>query len=615
MLMTPSAFRLKRSSHAEIANPLSSGPLYPHQTGHAVRRPLCRRTARKPAPGYASRVLPHEAPAEVNLRDYLQVLRRRRSIVAVAVAVVLGVALAVSYLQTPRYAATAKLLLRQQSAESLFSTRSVTNINPVRAVETEIEVIKTEPVKDLVRQKIGDAPSVTVDAVGETDLITIRAESTTAARAPVVANAYANAYIDFRRKQAFDEFAAASEEVQTKIADIQLQIDSLSSTTANLPPCVDARTTPDACTQRAAAEATVTQRRNSLISQLGLFQQRLDQLQVDSALARGSAQLVTPASTPDEPFEPTPLRNAVLAIVLGLMLGVGLAFLRDYLDDSIKGKEDLERAVPGIGVLGLIPLVTDWKSKDQGRVVSLSEPSSPAAEAYRILRTSIQFLGIDRQVRLIQVTSALAQEGKTTTLANLAVAFANSGMRTVAVCCDLRRPRLHQFFGLDNAVGFTSVLLGNVTLASALQPVPGQERLLLLASGPLPPNPAELLSSSRTADLFRTLAGQADIVLIDAPPVLPVTDSLVLSQRVDATVLVSSAGTTTRKAAARAVEMLYQVDAPLVGAVLNGVTEESGYGGYASRYYTAEGVSGNGVSTNGNGAGSRRGRDRTRRSA
>jgi len=252
MLMTPSAFRLKRSSHAEIANPLSSGPLYPHQTGHAVRRPLCRRTARKPAPGYASRVLPHEAPAEVNLRDYLQVLRRRRSIVAVAVAVVLGVALAVSYLQTPRYAATAKLLLRQQSAESLFSTRSVTNINPVRAVETEIEVIKTEPVKDLVRQKIGDAPSVTVDAVGETDLITIRAESTTAARAPVVANAYANAYIDFRRKQAFDEFAAASEEVQTKIADIQLQIDSLSSTTANLPPCVDARTTPDACTQRAA---------------------------------------------------------------------------------------------------------------------------------------------------------------------------------------------------------------------------------------------------------------------------------------------------------------------------------------------------------------------------
>ena len=527
-----------------------------------------------------------------------------------------AVALLVSYLQTPRYAATAKLLLRQQSSESLFTTRSPTNLNPVRTVETEIEVINTEPVKNLVRERIGGAPDVAVDAVGETDLITIRAESTSAARAPVVANAYATAYIDFRRKQAFDEFSAASEEVQTKITDIQRQIDSLSSTTASLPACVDARTTPDACTQRAAAEATVTQRRNSLISQLGLFQQRLDQLQVDIALARGSAQLVTPASTPTEPFEPTPLRSAVLAIVLGLMLGVGLAFLVDYLDDSIKGKEDFERAVPGVGVIGLIPLVTDWQSRDQGRVVSLTEPTSPAAEAYRILRTSIQFLGIDHQVRIIQITSASAQEGKTTTLANLAVAFASSGLRTVAVCCDLRRPRLHQFFGLDNAVGFTSVLLGNVPLTRALQPVAAQERLLLLPSGPLPPNPAELLSSSRTADLFRTLAGQSDIVLIDSPPVLPVTDSLVLSQRVDSTVLVSSAGTTTRKAAARATEMLQQVDAPLVGALLNGVTEESGYGGYSYGYYTAASISGNGESANGNGGvSSRRRRERTKRSA
>jgi polysaccharide biosynthesis transport protein len=291
------------------------------------------------------------------------------------------------------------------------------------------------------------------------------------------------------------------------------------------------------------------------------------------------------------------------------MLGVGLAFLRDYLDDSVKGKEDLERAVPGLGVLGLIPVVPDWKAKEQSRVVSLSEPTSPAAEAYRILRTSVQFLGIDRDVRLIQVTSASAQEGKTTTLSNLAVAFASSGLRTVAVCCDLRRPRLHEFFGLDNAVGFTSVLLGNVALSKALQPVPNQERLLVLASGPLPPNPAELLSSGRTADLLRNLASQADIVLIDSPPVLPVTDSLVLSQRVDATVLVSSAHSTTRKAVHRAAEMLHQVNAPLVGAVLNGVSEESGYGGYSARYYTTESVLQNGSGGNGQRSDRKRGRD------
>ena len=340
-----------------------------------------------------------------------------------------------------------------------------------------------------------------------------------------------------------------------------------------------------------------------MLSQLGLFQQTLDPLAVDSTLASGSAQLVTPASTPAAPFEPTPRRNAVMGIVLGLLFGVGLAFLVEYLDDSIKAKEDLDRAIPGVGVIGLIPQIPDWKSRERSKVVSLSDPTSPAAEAYRILRTSIQFLGIERQTRVIQMTSASAQEGKTTTLSNLAVAFANSGLRTVVVCCDLRRPRLHNFFGLDNAVGFTSVLLGNISLAKALQPVPGQDRLLVLPSGPLPPNPAELLSSSHTADLFRNLAAQADVVLIDCPPVLPVTDSIVLSQRVDATVLVVSSRATTRKAAHRAAEMLHQVNAPLIGAVLNGVTAESGYGGYSSRYYTAANVSTNGSARNGNGSG------------
>ena len=548
-------------------------------------------------------MLPQQAAEEPDLRDYLQVLRRRKYVIALSVAVVLGVALAASFLQTPRYAATAKLLLKQRASQSVFANESQGYVDPVRSVQTEIEVIKTEPVQDVVRQKIGSAPPVQVRTVGQTDLVTVRAESTDAARASLIANAYAEAYIDFRRSQALDQFAAASEEIQAKITQRRQQVESLDSTVRNLPACVDVRTTPDTCSQRAAAEETVAAQRTTLLAQLGLFQQTLDQLAVDASLASGSAQLVTPASTPASPFQPTPARNAVLGVVLGLLFGIGLAFLVEYLDDSIKGKEDLARAVPGVSVIGLIPQIQDWKAKDASRVVSLSDPTSPAAEAYRILRTSIQFLGIDRQTRIIQITSASAQEGKTTTLANLAAAFANSGLRTVVVCCDLRRPRLHEFFGMDNAVGFTSVLLGNVTLSKALQPVPAQDRLLVLASGPLPPNPAELLSSSRSAELLRNLAAQADIVLVDCPPVLPVTDGIVLSQRVDATVLVVSAGTTTRKAAHRAAEMLQQVNAPLVGAVLNGVTEETGYGGYASRYYAAEGLSPEGAAANGNGHG------------
>jgi capsular exopolysaccharide synthesis family protein len=467
----------------------------------------------------------------------------------------------------------------------VFAAGTQPNVNTDRAVQTEIEVIEAEPVRDLVRQQIGEAPAVQVAPVGQTDVVTIRADSTRPARAADIANAYARAYIDFRRRQAIDELSAASEEVQTKMTDLQQQVDNLSSQLAAAPACADPKTTADACTQRANVEQAVNARRTTLNSQLGLFQQRLDQLQVDSALSTGGAQLVTPASAPRTPFAPTPSRNAVLGVVVGLILGVVLALLREHLDDSINSKDDFDRAVPGLTLLGLIPLVADWKEKNQSRLVSISEPTSSAAEAYRILRTSIQFLGLDRPVRVIQVTSPNAQEGKTTTLANLAVAFAASGLRTVAVDCDLRRPRLHEFFGLANEAGFTSVLLGNLGLSKALQPVPNQERLLVLASGPLPPNPSELLSSSRTVELLRNLAEQADIVLVDSPPSLPVTDALILAQRVDCTVIVTTAGATTRKAAARAVEMLQQVNAPLAGAVLNGIDEESAYSNYSYRYY------------------------------
>jgi non-specific protein-tyrosine kinase len=214
-------------------------------------------------------------------------------------------------------------------------------------------------------------------------------------------------------------------------------------------------------------------------------------------------------------------------------------------------------------------------------------PTSSASEAYRSLRTAIGFIGLDKPLRVIQVTSPSAAEGKTTTIANLAVALANVGKKVVVVDCDLRRPRIHTFFGIPNEVGFTSVLLGEVPLANAAQAV-GRRHLMLLASGQLPPNPSELLSSTRTAQVLATLQAEADVVLVDSPPVLPVTDSAVLSAHVDATLLVIRAGVTTRRQLTRAVEVLEQVAAPLVGTVLNGVTADEGYGyTYNYGYYNS----------------------------
>lgn len=157
------------------------------------------------------------------------------------------------------------------------------------------------------------------------------------------------------------------------------------------------------------------------------------------------------------------------------------------------------------------------------------------------------------------------------------------------VDCDLRRPRIHDFFGIPNDVGFTSVLLGEVPLSEAVQEVPGERLIMVLASGMLPPNPSELLASQRTVQILAALQSESDVVLIDSPPMLPVTDAAVLSARVDATLLVTRAGTTSRRECERAIELLRQVDAPLVGTVLNGVSDESAYGyTYRYRYYQAE---------------------------
>jgi tyrosine-protein kinase len=490
---------------------------------------------------------------ELELRDYLRVLRRRKGVIATCTLVVLGVALAFSLLQTPVYAGKAEILLQPRTTDSLFDPETgQTAVDRERAVRNELRVIESKPVRDLVRQRIGIAPDVSPAPRSQTDVVEVRADSTDARRAAEVANAYANAYIEFRRKQAVDDLLKGAEQIQTKVRDLQRQIDPL-------PPGPE---------------------KDALISQQSLFRQRLDQLQVDAALMTGGVEMVTPAAVPASPFKPKPLRAGLMAAGLGLFFGAIVAFVVEYLDDSVKDKDEVERLVPGLSVIGLIPAVVEWTAEDEPKVISIDEPRSPAAEAYRTVRTSIQFLALESRIRTLEVTSAGPREGKTTTIANLGVALARAGQRVVVVCGDLRRPRLHEFFGLDNSTGLTSVLLG-----VALQPAPNQARLSVLASGPLPPDPSELLSSHRTVEVLTSLQTEADIVLIDAPPVLPVTDALVLSGRVDATLVVCLAGATTRKDVTRTMELLNQVDAPVVGAVLNGVTGRAGYGHYDGYYH------------------------------
>ena len=215
-------------------------------------------------------------------------------------------------------------------------------------------------------------------------------------------------------------------------------------------------------------------------------------------------------------------------------------------------------------------------------LVTLSDPRSPVAEAYRTLRTNIEFSSLDRSLRTLLVTSPSPDEGKSTTLANLAVTMAQSEKKTILVDADLRRPSLHALFGVGNEAGLTTMFVDSKSMQAPPLHDVGVTNLLLLPSGPLPPNPAELLGSKRMDSVLAALQERADIVLFDAPPVIAVTDAVVLGTRLDGVLLVIGAGRTKREHARRAKELLDKVKVRVIGVALNNVSLDAALGGYYS---------------------------------
>jgi non-specific protein-tyrosine kinase len=219
-------------------------------------------------------------------------------------------------------------------------------------------------------------------------------------------------------------------------------------------------------------------------------------------------------------------------------------------------------------------------SEERNELITISEPRSPISEAYRTLRTNLDFASLDQALKTLVVTSAGVGEGKSTTLANLAVVSAQAGRKVVLVDADLRRPSLHQAFGLQNEAGLTTVMMDEDALASPPLQATSIEGLSVLTSGPLPPNPADLMGSRRMENVIAALADGADQVFFDTPPVVAVTDAAVLATKVDGVLLVVSAGKTRRDNAHTAVQRLEQINARLVGTVLTNAQMGAGFKGY-----------------------------------
>jgi capsular exopolysaccharide synthesis family protein len=493
---------------------------------------------------------------EPSFRTYLQILRHRRWWVGSITVLGLAVSLAFSLTAHKQYSANAKLLIQASvNATGLGAAQQpVTQTD----VETDLQLVTSAPVQQAVRQKLHSTPAASASQVGQTNVIAITATSRVPSQAALIANLYANAFVQYCQTVESRSLATAEAQLLSQISALGQQ----------LKPFRGNYTSPEA---------------SALLNQEAVLKEQLAQTQVSGAVAMSAVVLVTPALTPASPSSPKPVQDSLLGLVAGLVLGLCAAFLRDSLDDRLTSKEATEHA-GGAPVLAITPLVSS-RGRQQPVVISVAEPTSAAAESYRSLRTSLQFARQGQQLRSVLVTSPGAGEGKTSILANLGVVFAQAGERVVLVSSDLRRPMIAEFFGQSEEVGLTSALLDQRTLMQAVLPVPGFDGLSLLPAGPLPSNPTEMLSSTNAENMFAQLRDHFDLVLIDSPPVLPVTDASILSRYADATLMLVAAGQTRRADLHRAAERLNQVGGTILGIVLNKATRQTGrYYGYTYSY-------------------------------
>jgi polysaccharide biosynthesis transport protein len=343
---------------------------------------------------------------------------------------------------------------------------------------------------------------------------------------------------------------------------------------------------------------------------LDIYTQRLKEQEL--AIANSSPdniKIAANAVAPLGPVGPQRNRNIMIAFLLSLAAGIGLAFLMDYLDDSVKTSDDIGRHL-GLPTLALIPhhsltekrrlslVAKNGSAVPATSIVTLEERHSPMAEAYRHLRTSLLFSSAGKPPQTILVTSSQPSEGKTTTAINTAITLAQSDVDVVIIDCDLRRPRLHSYFDMENTQGLTNYLSGEPNVDHLIKRCKGLPKLRVITSGPIPPNPAELLSSDEMKKLLQFLKGRYKHVIIDSPPAISFTDAAILSTLVDGVVLVAMAGKSSMHLMRRFKQRLGNIGARIYGVVLNGIKASSiEYDYYGSGYYEYYGKSEEDTST------------------
>ncbi len=478
-----------------------------------------------------------EEAKELELRRYASMLLRWWWLILLGPAAAGAIAFFITNAQDPTYQAQGILLVNQPESPGTVTESGVRTSE--RLARTYVKLITTDPILEDVRQKLDLSLSLEnlegmldVSTIPDTQLIEVKAEHSDPAFVRDLVDVVMDSFVTINRQNQLNEI-------------LQLH---------------------------------------------GFLAQGPDSLSLSSELIQAQATafigvtVAEQASLPTAPIGPRPLRNAILGGIAGLVLAVGVAFLLEYLDDRIKTAADVERVV-SLPTLGhVIRFKKSKNPKEPTRLIAQS--NSSVAEAYRLLRTNLQFSTLNQPGQLLLVTSSHPLEGKTTTVANLGMIIAQSDKRVIVVDADFRRPDLHRVFSVSNEIGLTNFLLNEESDINPFLKETDVSNLRILTTGPIPPNPVELLGSPAMANLLNVVRKEADVVLFDSPPILAVADPTVLAAQLDGVVVVVDTSKARPKALGRAKDALSKGSAKILGVVLNkqkGRTEDYYYYYYYSR--------------------------------
>ncbi|HEX3325610.1 MAG TPA: polysaccharide biosynthesis tyrosine autokinase [Actinomycetota bacterium] len=508
-----------------------------------------------------------------DLNDYLQVLRYRKwSVLAIAFVVILS-ALAFTFQQTPIYTSSAQVNV---VPSSLFIAQQGQLVPP--NMDTEKGLAQSESVATIVEKNLNLTIStkslldnLAVSVPTNTEILQFSYSSPKAAQAQQIAQGFADAYLQFRKE-------AAVAQVQDNVQPLRLRVRRIDSRLEHLATQI-ARTADPATLQRLQSRSNILQQSKSNL------QTQIANITPSTSVQVGS--VVAPAELPSAPSSPSLIKNMLLAVLVGVALGTGVAFLRERLDEHFTDRAELQAHV-GASVLAVVPKVRGSQGRVAPILLSSSMPQSVAADAYRTLRAGVLFAASRTGAKVILVTSAFEGEGKTTTAANLAVALAQAGKRVILLSADLRKPRLHEFFGGSSPIGLATVLAGQTSIDRALVPSSIDE-LQILFSGGVRENAAELIGSEAMGRVLDNLRERSDFVIVDAAPILLVADTASLLPHTDGVLLVVDPAVSTRAAADDVREQLDQLQARRIGIVINNLEKSRArayrhHAGYYSYY-------------------------------